>query len=285
VEALRQAGLLEKLHHLKPRLATKPEILLCHTDAYVRLVAREVAAGAGALSTGDTGICTKSLEVALNAAGGVLQALDAVINGSVVNAFCLVRPPGHRATAERGMGFCIFNNVALAARYAQKKYNIRKVLIVDWDLHHGNGTQEIFYDDDTVFCFSTHQYPLYSGTGAAEETGRGQGLGFNLNCPVPPGAGRKEILEAFEEKLVPAMRSFQPNLVLVSAGFDARLGDPLGKLALTDQDFADLTGIVLAIAHKYAHDRLVSVLEGGYELEGLGQAVAAHIRKLSSQPV
>ena len=280
--ALRQAGLLEKLRHIKPRLAAKAEILLCHTEDYLRLVARDIAAGAAELSTGDTALSARSLEVALYAAGGVLQTVDAVMTGRAANAFCVVRPPGHHATADRGMGFCIFNNVALAARYAREKYKLQRILIADWDLHHGNGTQEIFYEDDTVFFFSTHQYPQYPGTGAGGKTGRGRGLGFTLNCPVPPGAGRKEILGAFEDKLVPEMRRFKPELVLLSAGFDSRLGDPLGNLTLTDQDFADLTGVLMQIAHEYAQDRLISVLEGGYDLEGLGQAVVAHVKRLAA---
>jgi acetoin utilization deacetylase AcuC-like enzyme len=219
--------------------------------------------------------------VALLAAGGVLAAVDAVVAGRAGNAFCAVRPPGHHARPAQGMGFCIFNNVAIAARYAQKKHQIGKVLIVDWDVHHGNGTQDIFYEDGSVFYFSTHQWPLYPGTGRKEETGRGAGAGTTLNCPFPMDAGRQEILGAFQEQLLPAAERFKPELVIVSAGFDSRVDDLLGGLRLTDKDFADLTAIVKDIARRHARRRLVSVLEGGYSLAGLAKATVAHVRALA----
>ena len=210
--------------------------------------------------------------------------MDAVVDRKAANAFCAVRPPGHHATPDRGMGFCLFNNVAIAARYAQKKYGIARVAIVDWDVHHGNGTQDIFYSDGSVFYFSTHQSPWYPGTGAANETGEGKGKGATLNCPFPAGSGTKEILGAFQGKLIPAMRDFKPELVLLSAGFDSRLGDPLGQFTLSDADFADLTTLMLDVAHQYAGGRLVSVLEGGYSLTGLASASAAHVEALRAEP-
>jgi acetoin utilization deacetylase AcuC-like enzyme len=178
------------------------------------------------------------------------------------------------------MGFCIFNNVALGARYAQRAHKLARALIVDWDIHHGNGTQDIFYADGSVFYFSTHRWPWYPGTGAAEETGTGPGKGTTLNKPFGAGAGRAEILGAFNDALVPAMRAFKPEIVFISAGFDSRVDDPLGGFTLTDADFADLTRVTLKIAEKYAGGRLVSVLEGGYALQGLGLAVAAHIEAM-----
>jgi len=243
-------------------------------------VEREVMTGFHELSTGDTIICPRSLDAALRATGGVLNAVDAVFAKKARNAFCIVRPPGHHATPFRGMGFCIFNSIAIAARYAQHKYGISRVLIADWDVHHGNGTQHIFYHDGSVFFFSTHQHPWYPGTGLADEIGEGKGQGMILNCPFPAGSGRKEILGAFQEKLIPAAEKVKPELVLISAGFDSREGDPLGNFLLTDTDFADLTRLMLEMADKYAGGRLLSVLEGGYNLQGLASAVRAHVQAL-----
>jgi len=266
---------------LKPRTASIEELALCHSTAYIERVREEVLGDEPCLSTGDTEIGLRSFEVACYAVGGVLTAADAVMDGTVRNAFCAVRPPGHHATTDRGMGFCIFNNVAIAARYLQKRHGLERILIADWDVHHGNGTQAIFYDDPTVFYFSTHEWPLYPGTGAAWESGIGQGRGFTLNCPCPAGSGRAEIVGAFLEKLVPAMKTFRPQFVLVSAGFDARTGDGLGHCCLTDADFEELTRIVLQIATEHADGRLVSSLEGGYNLEGLASAAGAHVAVLA----
>jgi acetoin utilization deacetylase AcuC-like enzyme len=268
------------LLQLQSPAATEDELVLCHSLPYIRLVEREVMSGFHELSTGDTIISVRSLDAALHATGGVLNAVDAVLSGTAQNAFCIVRPPGHHATAVRGMGFCLFNSIAIAARYAQKKYGVGRVLIADWDVHHGNGTQDIFYSDGTVFFFSTHQHPWYPGTGAPEETGDGPGEGATLNCPFPAGAGRAEILGAFQEKLLPAAEKFKPDLVLISAGFDSREGDPLGNFLLTDADFAELTRLLREIAGKHAGGRLVSVLEGGYSLTGLASAVRAHVEAL-----
>ncbi len=209
-----------------------------------------------------------------------MAAVEAVVKGEAQTAFCLVRPPGHHATRDKGMGFCVLNNIALAAQYARRRLGIERVLIVDWDVHHGNGTQDIFYGDGGVFVFNTHQSPLYPGTGAARETGEGAGKGTTLNCPFPAGSGRAEILGAFETKLVPAMEIFRPELVLISAGFDSRGGDPLGGFKLTDQDFADLTRLVRSMADQTAEGRVVSLLEGGYDLSGLASAAAAHVRAM-----
>ncbi len=204
------------------------------------------------------------------------------MTGAARNAFCAVRPPGHHANATRGMGFCLFNNIAIAARYAQRKFGIGRALIADWDVHHGNGTQDIFYADPSVFFFSTHQWPLYPGTGRANETGEGAGRGTTMNFPFPAGSGREEILGAVRNALIPAAREFQPELVLISAGFDSRIGDLLGQFTLTDDDFADLTRAVMEIADAHAGGRIVSVLEGGYNLGGLASAALSHVEALAA---
>jgi len=276
LDALERLALLP----VEPRVATEDEISLCHPLQYIRLVEREVMTGFHELSTGDTIISARSLDAALRATGAALNAVDAVFNKKAQNAFCIVRPPGHHATPTKGMGFCIFNNIAIAARYAQRKYGVKRVLIADWDVHHGNGTQDIFYTDGTVFFFSTHQYPWYPGTGAADETGEGAGAGMTMNCPFPAGSGRREILGAFEQMLAPAAKKVKPDLVLISAGFDSRIDDPLGNFLLTDADFADLTRVMLGIANESAGGRLVSVMEGGYNLTGLASAARSHVQAL-----
>ena len=284
MDALAQAGLTEKLIRLPSRDITPQELALCHTPEYLAQAHRDVREGRPYLSTGDTDITPNSWDVAVLAAGGVLNAVDAVCRNEVNNAFCAVRPPGHHANATRGMGFCLFNNVALAARYAQQRHGIGRVMIVDWDVHHGNGTQDIFYADPSVFFFSSHQWPLYPGTGRANETGEGAGEGTTMNFPFPAGSGRAEILGAVEKSLLPAADRFQPELVLISAGFDSRIGDLLGRFTLTDRDFRDLTSAVMGIADRYAGGRVVSMLEGGYSLDGLGSAAAAHVSALQLQP-
>lgn len=278
--AVEESGLMKSLLRVDVRAATEDEIALVHGRKYIETVKRDIAAGAHELSTGDTNVGPRSLDVALRSVGGVLNTVDAVMAGKAVNAFCAVRPPGHHARPEQGMGFCIFNNIAIAARYAQRKHCIAKVMIADWDVHHGNGTQDTFYSDGSVFFCSTHQSPWYPGTGAAAETGEGKGKDCTLNFPFPAGAGRREIVGAFRENLRRAADSFKPDLVLISAGFDSRAGDPLGRFTLSDDDFADLTKIMLEIAATHAQGRLISMLEGGYSLTGLASGVAAHVKAL-----
>ena len=280
--SLERAGLLKRTIRVDARDASEEELLLCHTLAYLRTAQADVESGRPYLSTGDTDITPNSWEIAVRAAGGVLNAVDAVLTGKARNAFCVVRPPGHHANAGRGMGFCVLNNVAIAARYAQQKYYVARVAIVDWDVHHGNGTQDIFYHDGSVFFFSSHQWPLYPGTGRADETGEGEGRGTTMNFPFPAGSGRREILGAVENSLVPALDRFRPELLLISAGFDSREGDLLGRFTLTDEDFTDLTHTVMGIAGRHAGGRVVSMLEGGYNLDGLASAAAAHVAALLS---
>jgi acetoin utilization deacetylase AcuC-like enzyme len=274
-------GLLSRLQRVEVRVATEDEIALVHGHEYIAKVKREIAAGAHELSTGDTNVGRQSFDVAVRAVGGVLNTVDAVVSGKAANAFCAVRPPGHHARPDQGMGFCIFNNIAIAARYAQRKHGLAKVLIADWDVHHGNGTQDTFYEDGSVFFMSTHQSPWYPGTGDAGETGEGKGKGCTMNFPFAAGSGRREILGVFREDLRRAADAFKPDLVMISAGFDSREGDPLGRFTLSDVDFVDLTKIMLEIAGTHAYGRLVSVLEGGYDLSGLEAAVAAHVKALA----
>ena len=268
------------LLRLSPREADLETLSLVHDPAYIALVRREVEAGRRDLSTGDTVISGESYAVARGMVGGVLEAVDAVMSGRARNAFCSVRPPGHHASGVRGMGFCLFNGVAVAARYAQRVHGIERVLIADWDVHHGNGTQDIFYADGSVLVMSTHQFPFYPGTGPRAETGAGAGTGATMNRPFPAGAGDREIVGAFANDLLPAARAFRPELVLISAGFDSRAGDLLGGFRVTDDGFRALTRVMLEIAEIAGEGRLVSVLEGGYTLSGLASAVHAHVDEL-----
>ena len=282
MESVRALERQSRLTVVAPRPATEDEILRVHTPQYLKLVGAEVEAGRRTLSTGDTAISSGSLGAALAAAGTVVSAVDAVVSGRARHAFCAVRPPGHHASQARGMGFCVFNNIAIGARHAARAHGIERILIADWDVHHGNGTQAVFWSDGSVLFFDTHQHPWYPGTGSPAETGEGKGRGRIVNRPFPAGAGRDEILGAFRTELVPAAERFRPQLVMISAGFDSRAGDPLGKFTLTDADFAELTAIVAGIARQHAGGRLVSVLEGGYSRDGLARAVGAHVDRLSA---
>ena len=280
VDRLKEKGLLGQLVAIKPAAAEVKWITTVHTAAYVERMRKLYQDGTRYADSRDTPVSQDSYTVAVAAVGGVLATVDAVMAGKVRNAFCAIRPPGHHARPEQAMGFCIFNNVAIAARYIQKKHKLAKVLIVDWDVHHGNGTQEMFYDDPTVFYFGIHQSPYYPGTGAANEQGEGKGVGTTLNVPFPAGAGDAELKKAFEEKLRPAALAFKPDFVLISAGFDAHDGDLLGRMKVTTQGFADLTRIVKDIAEKCCGGRIVSCLEGGYNLDALAESVEAHLRVL-----
>jgi acetoin utilization deacetylase AcuC-like enzyme len=278
---LEWSGLARDLVPIAAQRTSDEQLQRVHTVDYIDKVTLEAAAGLPQLSTGDTQINAMTPEVARRAAGCAIAAVDAVFAREVHNAFCAIRPPGHHASQGRGMGFCVFNNVAIAARHAQMVYGAENVAIIDWDVHHGNGTQDIFYEDGSVLFFSTHQSPWYPGTGAASETGSGRGAGKIINCPLPSGSGRTAVLGAVKDRLLPALNDFSPDLILLSAGFDSRIGDPLGQFTLRDADFAELTMLMIDAAEKYCDGRLVSLLEGGYNLEGLAMAAEAHVRALA----
>jgi acetoin utilization deacetylase AcuC-like enzyme len=284
VNRLKEKGLLAKLLLLDPSSAPLEWITAIHTPGYVERLRKACeGAGDGVVSfenSGDVPLCKRSYDVALGAAGGVLRAIDAVMEGKARNGFCAIRPPGHHALKDKAMGFCLFNNVAIAARYIQKKHKLARVLIVDWDVHHGNGTQELFYEDGSVLYFSTHLSPFYPGSGAESEKGAGKGLNLIVNVPLPLGAGDAEVKKAYEEKLKPAALAFKPDFVLISCGFDSHVNDTLGNLAITTEGFAWMTRFVKEIAGKHAKGRLVSMLEGGYDPDNLANAGEAHLRAL-----
>jgi acetoin utilization deacetylase AcuC-like enzyme len=280
IEKLKVDGLYSELHVVTPEPAAREWLITVHSSYYIERVKESCKNGISYLDSSDTPISEKTYEAALMAAGGVLRAVDAVMQKKIKNAFCAVRPPGHHALEDRAMGFCVFNNIAIAARYIQKKYNLQKVLIVDWDVHHGNGTEATFYDDPSVLYFSVHQYPFYPGTGRQADKGSGKGLNYNINVPLPAGSGDDDYLKVFREKLEPAAIEFSPEFVLISAGFDACEDDLLGGMNITPNGFAQLTQIVKSIAEKCCEGRLISILEGGYNLDALAASVEEHIRVL-----
>ena len=277
-----RTGLLADLTVVSP--TPRPDLAVAitaiHTPAYFhRLKSRGPKSGLIYLDA-DTPCSPNSVAAAEMAASGVMTAIDGVMTGRWQNAFCALRPPGHHAEANRAMGFCLLNNVAIGARYLQTQYHLSRILIVDWDVHHGNGTQHIFYNDPTLFYFSTHQYPFYPGTGAASERGAGEGEGTTLNCPLPAGAGDREILQSFESALMPAMAQFRPEFILISAGFDAHRDDPLAQLSVTEEGFERMTQVVHTLAATYCAGRIVSCLEGGYDFGALARSVERHIQAL-----
>jgi acetoin utilization deacetylase AcuC-like enzyme len=282
MEALRNdASLWSTLVEVEAREAPRGDIQAAHSPQLYKQVERVVSEGLGYLDA-DTVVSMRSFDAAKHAAGAPCQAIDLIMKGEVSNAFVPVRPPGHHATEERAMGFCLFNNVAVAARYAQQHYpEIERVAIIDWDVHHGNGTQGIFYDDPSVYFFSSHQYPWYPGTGTRGEKGTGRGRGYTLNLPLRAATPAAEQKRAFEAALDEMAASFTPDLIIISAGFDSHLGDPLGQLLLKDKDFVDLTRALKEWAASSCQGRLVSCLEGGYNLETLGETVRAHVEELS----
>ncbi len=282
MKGLEDADLIDMLYPVKPIAASTGQIQLVHTSEHIRTV-KDFSLKEKALD-GDTPTNNRSYEVALLAAGGVISAVDAVMDSvsGVDSVFALVRPPGHHAKPDRSMGFCLFNNVAIAARYAQKR-GLGKVLIVDWDVHHGNGTQEAFYEDSSVLYFSIHQYPHYPGTGRVDEMGVGEGRGYNINVPLPGGANDADYLYVFNEILVPAARKFRPDIILVSAGQDGHKDDPLAGMNLTSAGFGQMTGVVRSLAEELCGGKLVLSLEGGYDYGALSDSIVMIFRALMGE--
>ncbi len=281
-------GLYADVTPVVPQPADSAALELVHSREHIERVRSvcERSAKTGRVlqadeAEGDTVVSPRSWDAALAAVGCGIAAVDAVASGGHRAALCAVRPPGHHATRDRAMGFCLFNNVAVAARHALARRDIDRVLVIDWDVHHGNGTQDIFYEDPAVFVLSMHQHPLYPGTGMADERGSGAGEGTTLNLPMPAGLEAPRYVGALLEGLDEALRSFAPDMVLVSAGFDAGAGDPLGGFTLTPGDFATLTHEVVGRTRDTARNRVVSMLEGGYNPDELGRSVVSHLTALN----
>jgi len=280
-ELRRDGAFWDSLVEVQPEKASKGIIQAAHTQHHFREVEDAFASGRPMLDA-DTVVSMRSFDAALFAAGGAVRAVDMVMKGNADNAFVAARPPGHHATAEHAMGFCLFNNAAIAARYAQNNYKeVERVAIVDWDVHHGNGTQGIFYSDPSVYFFSMHQYPWYPGTGSRGETGQGRGLGTTKNIPLKAGTKAPEHVRMFDSALTDISLDFKPDLIIISAGFDAHASDPLGQLLLEDDDLAAMTRSVKEWADEVCGGRIVSMLEGGYDLETLGVTVKNHVKELT----
>lgn len=280
-EQLAKSEVLGKFDRGTIASAPKGHLQRVHSGQYIEHVKMFVEAGGDRIES-DTAVCKKSYEVALKAAGTACDAVEQVVGGKHKTAMCLIRPPGHHALPTDAMGFCLFNNVAIAARHAQAKFGLERVLIVDWDVHHGNGTQDIFYEDGNVFFFSAHRFPFYPGSGEKSETGKGNGLGTKFNLPVSFGTARHEYHSAFESVLTKCADQCKPELVLISAGFDAHRKDPIGSLGLETEDFETLTKLVLQVAQTHSKSRCVSLLEGGYNVQALAESVELHLKTLAA---
>ena len=259
------------------------DILDVHDAAYVKRAEEVCRSGNSYLDSMDVGVCPKSYDIALLAAGSAIQLADDIINENIDNAFALFRPPGHHAENAMALGFCLFNNIAVLARYLQNTHGISKIAIIDWDVHHGNGTQHLFEEDPSVLYVSTHQYPFYPGTGSYSETGIGKGSGSTLNCPMPAGATDQDYELAFTQQILPKIDQFKPEFILISAGFDAHQADPLANINLSTESFGWMTERVMEKANQYCNNRVISLLEGGYNLNALPKCIGKHLEILSQQ--
>lgn len=284
MQVLESSGLAEKVRIISPRDATAEEIQLVHHRSYVDKV-REVAESGGGWLDPDTHVGARSYDAALKSTGAVLEGLERIFSGDIDNAFCLVRPPGHHATAERGMGFCLFNNNAVAARFAMKEFGISKVFILDWDAHHGNGLQDIFYDDDKVLYVSLHQYPHYPGTGGYSELGIGDGEGYTVNFPLPARSGDEVYMAAFDQLIMPIARQYQPELVLISAGYDGHFSDLLCSMLLRAISYAEMATPLKELAAECCGGKIMAALEGGYDLSGIAISITDTIAVLAGEEI
>jgi len=278
---IESSKLYNNLTLIQPRKATVEDIARVHDRGYIESVEQNCKNGIRNLDA-DTVISPDSYEAALLSAGAGLEALDKILEGTINKAFCAVRPPGHHAEQNRAMGFCLFNNVGVIARYAQEVKQLDKVLIFDWDVHHGNGTQHSFYKNSSIFYSSTHQYPFYPGTGSNDETGSGDGLGSNLNIPMQAFSGDSDYLNAIEQKLVPAIQNFNPDLIIISAGFDAHENDPLAQIELSTECYGQMTQQLCDVANEVCDGRILSMLEGGYDYSALGDSVQLHVETMQN---
>ena len=272
-----------ELHMLAPRVAEETWVESVHSHDLVVRARNACEQALPYLDVMDVGISRESFETALLAVGGAQTLADNVIAGKVDNAFALCRPPGHHAEHDQALGFCLFNNVAIAARYLQKEHGLDKILILDWDVHHGNGSQHSFEDDPSVLYISTHQYPFYPGTGAYSETGIGRGEGATLNCPMPAGAGDEQYTQVFVEKILPKIGEFAPEFVIISAGFDGHVDDPLANICLSTEFYGWMSARLMEVADKHCDGRLISLLEGGYNINKLPLCVDEHLQVLAGR--
>ena len=281
IKHLRGQPWFSELSAISPRAAEREWIEQVHDDQYIRRAGEACRRGLPFLDVADVGICADSCDIAYLAAGGAMELADKMLAGDIRNGFSLSRPPGHHAERNMALGFCLFNNVAVLARYLQKQHGLDKILILDWDVHHGNGTQHTFEDDPSVLYVSTHQYPYYPGTGAASETGVGRGAGATVNCPMPAGATDTDYEKAFSERILPEINKFKPEAVIISAGFDAHRDDPLAQINLSTDFFSWMSERMMEVADTHAGGRIISMLEGGYNVNQLPLCIEAHLKVLA----
>jgi len=270
---LRTAPWYPDLVRVEPAYADREHIEKIHSASYIDRIHQEIAQGIPYIDSMDTTVCLNSFRVAMEAVGGCLNMCDTIMQGHADKGFCAVRPPGHHAERNYSAGFCLFNNIAICARYLQDEHGLKKVAIVDWDVHHGNGTQHSFYDDNTVLYISTHQFPHYPGTGSVMENGKDRGKGYTLNIPMRAGSSDRDYLNAFHDLIIPSLENFKPEIILVSAGFDAHRADPLAEIRLSTDAYAEFSAMLVEAAGKYADNRIIAFLEGGYNLDTLAHCV------------